>query len=403
MTNDTKYILVLNAGSSSIKFAVYKVASTPVLDLSGRIEGIAGKDSQLLYRYQDKSKWTKTAVAVPDYPAAVYHLSDWLQTQDVFRFLVGIGHRLVHGLQHIEPEMISDRFFEDLQQVSLIDPDHLPGELALLRLFREISPHVPQVACFDTAFHKTIPPVARRLPIPRRYDALGIQRYGFHGLSFGYLLEALSKLDPIAARGRVILAHLGNGASMAAVKDGQCLDTTMGFTPAGGLVMSSRSGDMDPGVLTYLMNKEGLTAVELNEVLNHQSGLIGISETSSDMQELLQLQHKDPRAAQAIDIFCYQARKWIGSLSAVLGGLDTLVFSGGIGENATEVRTRICEGLQYLGLQLEEEQNQQNKAIISPDHSPVTVRVIRTNEEWMLAKTVCQVLHLLPAEPSLPQ
>ena len=227
-----------------------------------------------------------------------------------------------------------------------------------MRRFRQRHPKLPQVACFDTAFHQTMPRVAKLLPIPRRFDAKGIQRYGFHGLSYAYLMEELARLgDPAATKGRVILAHLGNGASLAAVRDGKSIDTSMCFTPTAGLVMSTRSGDLDPGLAPYLARTEQMTTSQFYKMVNHESGLLGVSETSSDMRDLCASETSDVRAAEAVALFCYQAKKWIGSFAAALGGLDTLVFAGGIGENAPVVRARICEGLNFLGIELNESRN----------------------------------------------
>jgi acetate kinase len=243
-----------------------------------------------------------------------------------------------------------------------------------------------------------MPRVAKLLPIPRRFDAKGIQRYGFHGLSYAYLMEELARLgDPAARKGRVILAHLGNGASVAAVRDGESIDTSMCFTPTAGLVMSTRSGDLDPGLAPYLARTEQMTTKQFYEMVNHKSGLLGVSETSSDMRDLLDHEKKDVRAAEAVALFCYQAKKWIGSYAAALGGLDTLVFAGGIGENAPLVRARICAGLGFLGIKLDKARNAKNAVKISTNTSPVTLRVIRTDEELMIARSVCRVLGLVTA------
>ncbi len=249
-------------------------------------------------------------------------------------------------MKHTEPEMVTKKLLNELRRISPNDPDHLPREIELIEALRQRHPKLPQVACFDTAFHQTMPRVAKLLPIPRRFDAKGVQRYGFHGLSYAYLMEELARLgDPAATKGRVILAHLGNGASLAAVRDGKSIDTSMGFTPTAGLVMSTRSGDLDPGLAPYLARTEQMTTRQFYEMVNHESGLLGISETSSDMRDLLDQETQDVRAAEAVALFCYQAKKWIGSFAAALGGLDTLVFSAGIGENCPSIRARICEGL----------------------------------------------------------
>jgi acetate kinase len=257
---------------------------------------------------------------------------------------------------------------------------------------------LPQFACFDTAFHHDLPRVAQLLPIPRRYEAKGVRRYGFHGLSCEFLMEELARVvGSKAAKGRVILAHLGNGASVTAVRGGKSIDTSMSFTPTAGLPMSTRSGDLDPGLGWYLSRAENVTAKQFHHMINHESGLLGVSETSSDMHELLLREGKDVRAAEAVELFCYQTRKWIGAFAAALGGLDTLVFSGGIGENAPAVRARICHEIEFFGIKLDERRNAAGEPVISSEGSPATVRVIRTDEEWIIAKTVCRVL-ALPVE-----
>ena len=251
------------------------------------------------------------------------------------------------------------------------------------------------MACFDTAFHYDLPRVARLLPIPRRYEAQGVRRYGFHGLSYAFLMRELARLAGAeAARGRVILAHLGNGASLAAVREGKPVDTSMAFTPAAGVPMSTRSGDLDPGLVWYLARTEKMDAKEFNEMVNFQSGLLGVSETSADMRDLLQREGQDVRAAEAVELFCYQVRKWIGAFAAALGGLDTLVFAGGIGENASPIRARVCDGLGFLGIELEQRRNVKHAPLISPDSGRVKVRVIRTDEALMIASSVARVLNL---------
>jgi acetate kinase len=306
----------------------------------------------------------------------------------------------VHGgPKYSQPQQITPEMVEELHQLQPFDPEHLPEEILLTGAFHRRFPDLVQVACFDTAFHHDLPRVAQLLPIPRRYEAQGVRRYGFHGLSYAFLIEELARVaGPQAARGRVILAHLGNGASLAAVFEGKSMDTSMGFTPTAGVPMSTRSGDLDPGLVWYLARTEKITAKQFNEMVNFQSGLLGVSETSSDMQDLLERETEDVRAAEAVALFCYQVKKWIGAFAAALGGLDTLVFAGGIGENAPVVRARICDGLGFLGLELDEKQNMANAAAISAETSPVAVRVIHTDEEWMIAKTVCRVLGLAIGE-----
>jgi acetate kinase len=284
---------------------------------------------------------------------------------------------------------------QELRRFSAFDPEHMPEEILLIEAFQRRFPDLPQVACFDTAFHHDLPRVARMLPIPRRYEAQGVRRYGFHGLSYEFLMGELARLAGTeAAQGRVILAHLGNGASLAAVRGGKSVDTSMSFTPTAGVPMSTRSGDLDPGLVWYLARTEKMSAKQFNEMVNSQSGLLGISETSSDMRDLLGREAQDVRAAEAVALFCYQVKKWIGAFAAALGGVDTLVFAGGIGENAPTVRDRVCDGLGFLGIELDEKRNAANKGVVSAAASRVAIRVMHTDEELMIAKAVRSVLGL---------
>ncbi len=283
----------------------------------------------------------------------------------------------------------------ELQRITPYDPEHLPREIELIEALQSVYSDVPHVVCFDTAFHRTMPRVATQLPIPRRYLANGVQRYGFHGLSYTFLMQELIRIgDPAATQGRIILAHLGSGASLAAIQNGRCVDTSMGFTPTAGLVMGTRSGDLDPGLMSYLALNESMSAAQFQTMVNHESGLLGISGTSADVRDLLGHEAGDPRAADAIAIFCYQAKKWIGSFAAALGGLDTLVFSGGIGENAAPVRRRICDGLQFLGIELDESLNRSNAPRISPDSARVATRVIHTDEEFVIAELTAGLVRM---------
>jgi acetate kinase len=335
---------------------------------------------------------TSRKLTTANHKSAADFLIEWLEVQPDFASVKAVGHRVVHGMKHTTPEIVTEKLLTELRRISPNDPDHLPGEIELIETFRQRHPKLLQVACFDTAFHHTMPRVAKLLPIPRRFNAKGIQRYGFHGLSYAYLMEELARLGDLAAtKGRVILAHLGNGASLAAVRDGKSIDTSMGFTPAAGLVMSTRSGDLDPGLVSYLARTEKMTVPQFQKMVNHESGLLGISETSSDMRDLVTREAKDIRAAEAVELFCYQAKKWIGSFTASLGGLDTLVFAGGIGENAPSVRARICEGLGFLGIKLDSARNKGNAAMISTNASAVKVRVIRTDEELMIARSTLRL------------
>jgi acetate kinase len=389
-------ILTINGGSSSIKFALFEAGDSLRRILEGGIERIGLPEATLRVKGVTRADNFSRPVTAPDHTVAVGALMDWIEERVGRDALTAVGHRVVHGgPKYVDPQRITGEMVEELHRLSPFDPEHLPEEILLTGAFHRRFPDLPQVACFDTAFHHDLPRVARLLPIPRRYEAQGVRRYGFHGLSYAFLMEELARLaGSEAAQSRAILAHLGNGASLAAVHGGKSIDTSMGFTPVAGLVMSTRSGDLDPGLLWYLAGTEGLDAKRFNEMVNFESGLLGVSETSSDMHDLLDREAKDARAAEAVDLFCYQVKKWIGAFAAALGGLDTLVFAGGIGENAPEVRARICDGLEFLGIELEEKQNVANAGVISAAGSRVAVRVIHTDEEWMIAKTVCHVLGL---------
>ena len=398
-------VLTINGGSSSIKFALFEINASLQRVLAGQIERIGlpnpvftvktfrpGRSDPASKDSEDFSR----PLNVSDHSAAVRELLDWLAGHFDGRGPTAIGHRVVHGgPKNDQPCQINLELIEELSQLTSFDPAHLPGEIRLIREFHSRFPDVPQVACFATAFHREMPRVAKLLPIPRRFDAQGVRRYGFHGLSYAFLMEELARLsDRAATQGRVILAHLGNGASLAAVRDGQSLDTSMGFTPTAGVPMSTRSGDLDPGLVLYLARMEHLDATQFNEMVNSQSGLLGVSETSSDMRDLIAREPTDVRAAEAVALFCYQIKKTIGAYAAVLGGLDTLVFAGGIGENSPKVRARICNGLAFLGIEIDAGQNAANAGIISANRARITVRVIRTDEESMIARTVCRVLNL---------
>jgi acetate kinase len=371
-------VLTLNGGSSSIKFALFTADESPRRLLAGTIErvGLPG--------------------GPPDYEHAVGNLIAQLERQSGLADVSAVGHRVVHGGPRFsQPAIVADEVLDELRRLIPLDPLHLPGEIELIEAFRRRLPDLPQIACFDTTFHHDMPRVAQQLPIPRRYDAAGVRRYGFHGLSYAYLMEELARLDEKTAQGRVVLAHLGAGASMAAVRGGQCLDTTMGFTPTAGLVMASRTGDLDPGLLVYMIRNEGMNADQLEDLVNRRSGLAGVAEGNPDMRDLLARQASDPRAAEAVALFCYHARKWIGAMTTVLGGLDALVFAGGIGENAAEVRSRICAGLGFLGVHLDESRNAANEAVISAEGGAAVVRIIRTDEESMIARTVVRRLGMV--------
>ena len=389
-------ILTINGGSSSIKFALFEASDPLRRLLEGGIDRIGRPEAVFRVKSSHPADSFSRPVIAPDHTAAVGILMDWIEERGGHGGLTAVGHRVVHGgPKYSEPQRITAEMVKELRDLSPFDPEHLPEEILLTEAFHRRYPDLPQVACFDTAFHHDLPRVARLLPIPRRYEALGVRRYGFHGLSYAFLMEELARLSgPEAARGRIILAHLGNGASLAAVRDGKPVDTSMGFTPAAGVPMSTRSGDLDPGLVWYLARTEGLDAKRFNQMVNFKSGLLGVSETSSDMRDLLDNEARDPRAAEAVALFCYQVKKCVGSFAAALGGLDALVFAGGIGENAPAVRARVCDGLGFLGIELDAGRNARNEGVISAAAGRVTVRVMHTDEERMIAETVCRVLGL---------
>jgi acetate kinase len=388
-------VLTINGGSSSLRFAIYEMSETLPLRLHGKLERIGVSGTRLT-----ATAWAARApLALPplqltrgNHHAAIRALLGWIGTQPLSAALAAVGHRVVHGMRHNEPQRVTPKLLTELQRITPYAPEHLPQQIALIGAFRRRFPRLPQIACFDTAFHRTLPAVARRLPLPRRFAAKGVERYGFHGLSCAYLLEELTRLDAAAARGRVIIAHLGNGASLTAVQNGRSIDTSMGFTPAAGLMMGTRSGDLDPGLYYYLARSEHLSPAAIQKLLNREAGLRGVSASGADVRDLLAREATDVRAAEALALFCYQARKWLGAYAATLGGVETIVFSGGIGENAAPIRARICEGLGFLGIQLDARRNARNAAVISAPGARVTLRVIRTDEQRMIARSVMRTL-----------
>ncbi len=372
-------ILTLNAGSSSLKLGLFDDSRPPRRLVSHTIARI-GPESV------DHAQALDDALAKLDPHGGLQSVS-------------AIGHRIVHGgPRYASPQIVTPEVLAELRRIAVLDPDHLPAEIAIVEAMRSRASSLPQVACFDTAFHRTMPRVARLLPIPRRYEAEGLQRYGFHGLSYTYLVQELARVagEP-AASARVVIAHLGSGASLAAIRSRKCIDTTMSFTPNSGVPMGTRSGDVDPGVLLYLLREGGLGIDQLDDLLSRQSGLLGVSETSSDMRDLLERRESDPRAADAVALFCHCVRKAIGAMAATLGGLETLVFSGGIGENAAPIRAEITRGLEHLGIRLDDARNTASAAVISTDASACTVRVIRTDEESVIA---CETLAVIAGAKS---
>ncbi len=394
-------LVAVNGGSSSLKFALYDLESTcagsPTRIGRGTIERIGRTDAQLSAQLAGEQEARIPNVIAPDLGAAAGLVIDWLEGNLGRQRIAGIGFRVVHGGQlYHAAERVTPKVIAGLRGIIPLDEDHLPGQIALIERFQERLPDLPAVACFDTGFHHDMPRVAKIVPIPRTFEAAGVERYGFHGLSYAFLMEEIARVaGAAAAAGRIIMAHLGSGASLAAVHDGRPIDTTMGLTPASGLVMSTRSGDIDPGLYLYLTRiVPGMTAEVFHRMVNHESGLLGVSQTSSDMRDLLARRVDDERAAEAVLLFCYQARKGIGALAAALGGLDLLVFSGGIGENSPEIRQETCAGLDFLGITIDPVRNRGNEPVITTDSSRTPVRVIRTDEESIIARDLARFVQL---------
>jgi acetate kinase len=392
----TATLLTINGGSSSIKFALF--ATRPALRriAAGHIERIGSPHALFKVEGDIAGGSLSRSIRAPNYVAAVKALMDWINSLQGREKPAAIGHRIVHGgPKYWRSQRVTPQLIKSLGSLSPFDPEHLPEEILLTAAIHRRFPSLPQVACFDTAFHHDLPRVARLLPIPRRYEAKGLRRYGFHGLSCTYLIQELARLAGTkVGHGRVILAHLGNGASLTAVRHGQSVDTSMCFTPTAGLPMSTRSGDLDPGIAAYLARTEKMSPERFYRMATRESGLLGISETSSDMRDLLAREKRDVRAAEAVAVFCYHTAKWISAMTAALQGLDTLVFAGGIGENSAAVRARICRQLEWLGIKLDARKNRSAAPVISTPRSKVTVRVIPTDEELIIAQTVSRILRL---------
>jgi acetate kinase len=376
-------ILSINGGSSSLKFKLY---SSNKLMLYGSVAHIGTKIGQLEIRSPGHVLLFKLVQNFKDQFTAATELINWFNNNQLLYSITAIGHRLVQGgPNHRDPEVITDELLNSLNEFVYLAPNHLPNEIKMIRLFKQAFPDVPQVACFDTAFHQDMPFCSKYYPLPSKFGEKGLIRYGFHGLSYEYIMAKLAQKATSTPRRKIIIAHLGNGASMAAVRNGICIDTTMGISPMGGLVMGTRSGDLDPGVILYLLKHDKLTPDEVDDLLSKQSGLKGIAGTG-DVQELLKNEATDTLAREALAVFCYNARKYIGALAAAMGGLDMLVFTGGIGENSAIIRERICSELEFLGIEIHQKLNYDRAEMISTEHSQVKVKVIATDEEWMIAK-----------------
>ena len=380
-------ILCLNSGSSSLKFALYQVGNGGAgLLAKGAVERIGLQGGHFWIRSSENEALEEIQEEIhKDFPGHQVAVETTFDILEKLRLPppAAVGHRVVHGgADHIAPERVDQRLIETLRGLVPFAPLHIPSAIEAIEAVAVRLPGTVQVACFDTAFHRRMPELAQRFPLPGELWNEGLRRYGFHGLSYEYVLETLGA----AAQGRTIIAHLGNGASMAAVRGGSPMDTTMGFTPTGGFMMGTRSGDLDPGILLYLMNKKGYDSRRLERLVDHEAGLLGVSGLSPDMKTLLEKRGGEPKAAQAVEMFCYQLRKHIGALAAVLGGLDTLVFTGGIGERAAPVRWEVCRDFEFLGIRLDPERNAIHADTISVSEGRCTVRVIPTNEDLMIAR-----------------
>jgi acetate kinase len=394
MPNQTaRQILTINTGSSSLKVALYEAGREEALILWGEVERIGVPGGRFRLTDARGATLIDQAGDLPDHGAALGAALAGLRRFRPELDLDAVGHRVVHGgIHYSEPQRVTPELIAALRELIPIAPDHMPQAVQAIQAAVEAYPGLPQVACFDTAFHRHMPRTAQLYPLPRHLADEGVVRYGFHGLSYESILRELRALAPREAEGRVVIAHLGNGASMAAVRGGIGIDTTMGFTPAGGLMMGTRPGDLDPGVLLYLLVERGMTPAAVNELVNQKAGLLGVSGIGADMRDLLGKEATDAQAAEAITLFCYQAKKYLGALVAVLGGLDTLVFTGGIGEHAPSVRLRICEGLDFLGIRIDPDRNAADAPAISREGGPVAVRVLRTDEDLMIARHTSELL-----------
>ena len=389
-------ILILNAGSSSLKFSVFRDCDPPELLLRGQLESLVTEPRfqarDATGRIVDEQVWP--AGTNLGHQQAIEFLFDWGRRGKLGELrLVAAGHRVVHGgMKFTQPVQLDAAVIAELELLVPLAPLHQPHHLAAIRAVANHAPTMPQFACFDTSFHRGQPVVAQRYAIPRKLTESGIQRYGFHGLSYEYIASRLQAVDPRAAAGRTVVAHLGNGASMCALRAGRSVATTMGFTPLDGLVMGTRCGAIDPGVLLYLISHHHMDVEGLERLLTHESGLLGVSGISSDMRTLLEREATDAQAAEAIDLFVYRITRELGSLVAALGGLDAIVFTGGIGEHAPLIRARVCQAASWLGVDFDAPSNQQNGPRISRSDSPVTAWVIPTDEELMIALHTQQLM-----------
>jgi len=390
---ENQAILTINRGSGTLKAGLYRADTSTKLLASIKVDRAGTPAARI--KITDDSGKTLVDSAIEDAKANsdLATILKWLAENGYASRLAGIGHRLVHGgPRYTESQSITPEVLSELEKIAQLDPDHTPQAIQNIQFFAAQLPRTPQIGCFDTAFHACLPKVARMYALPRKLYDEGIRRYGFHGLSCEYILQQLRIVDPALAAGRLIVAHLGNGASMTAVSNGRSADTSMGFTPLEGLVMGTRSGDIDPAAVLYLQERDHLSPRDVDALLNKQSGLLGLSGTSSDMRDLLEREARDERAAEAVALFCYRAKKYVGAYAAALGGLDALIFAGGIGESAPQIRERICAGLEFLGLEIDPALNRSNAPVISSARSRAKIKVIKTDEDIVIAQHVLAVI-----------
>jgi acetate kinase len=389
----------VNAGSSSIKLAYFLIGSEPnshqntsLLELTAVNIGQPSAALHIRLNGQPPQEYHQ---AIANHEAAALLLLGKLSDETPLANIAAVGHRIVHGGPHYAgPQHITEEVERDLQTLAGLDPEHTPIALRLIHILRQRLPDARQVACFDTAFFHDLPAVAQIIPLPQKYRQQGLRRYGFHGLSYDYLLSSFGRIaGETAANGRVILAHLGSGASLAAIHHGKPVDITMGFTPVSGITMSTRSGDIDPDVAWYLQQQFGVSTEEYHRIIHSESGLLGVSGSSADMRTLLEHEATDQSAALAVELFCYDVKKAIGALSATLGGLDSLIFSGGIGEQSAIIRARVCAGLGFLGIELDEAANAKHRELIASDASRVGVHVLPTNEAQVIYQQTLQAIN----------
>ncbi|MGB7308586.1 MAG: acetate/propionate family kinase [Candidatus Acidiferrales bacterium] len=386
-------ILTINRGSGTLKAGLYKATDSPTLVASIKVDRAGTPEARIKIADASKKTLLDSSVQEAGANSDLSAVLKWLKNSNYISHLAGIGHRLVHGGPHYtESQRITPEVLAELEKIAPLDPDHTPQAIQNIRFFSDRLPHTPQIGCFDTAFHATLPKVARTYALPRKFYDEGLRRYGFHGLSCEYILQQLRATDPALAVGRLIIAHLGNGASMTAVNNGKSVDTSMGFTPLEGLVMGTRSGDIDPAAVIYLDQHDRLSPRDIDALLNKRSGLLGVSGTSSDMRDLLEKEARDEHAAEAVALFCYRAKKYVGAYAAALGGLDALIFAGGIGENAPPVRERVCAGLDFLGLEIDPAANRSNAPVISSARTHVKIKVIKTDEDIVIAQHVLAIV-----------